>query len=268
MATRVLASIDAAGSGLLHCNRRPAAASGGMKTFSLLSLVLLGACATDAAGTDDDGAPFDTQSVPDPDGKSDTVQSCGTSECVPSLCGYDCTETGAQCTRTCAPEAGRDRAFVRATVDGTVLDTRDTPYAPVWDLDNVLIYGCELWDFTNQVKDGLEIELQQLRHSSFLVNPNDPTRHDHKLLVYVVPYTGPGSYRGQAIYAANERSTRYFSKDACDVDITAGPNGSVHGTFTCQISAAETTSSVSVTGEFGCPIDAMSPVFSRWTPAL
>jgi hypothetical protein len=249
------------------CNAGRSAASAGMKTFSLLSFVLFTACATEPAV--DDESPIDTQSVPNPDGKSDDVRACGESACAPSQCGYDCTEAGQQCTQTCAPTAGRDKAFVRATIGNITVDSRDTTYAPVWDLDNVLIYGCDHWDFSSQTKDGLEIELQQLRHSSFVLNPNDPTRHDHKLVVYVAPFTGPGSYRADGMYAANERSTRYFDGDACEVDVAASDDGGVHGTFACRLPAAGGASgSIDLSGEFNCPIDAMDPIFSRWTPSL
>jgi hypothetical protein len=130
------------------CNAGRSAASAGMKTFSLLSFVLFTACATEPAV--DDESPIDTQSVPNPDGKSDDVRACGESACAPSQCGYDCTEAGQQCTQTCAPTAGRDKAFVRATIGNITVDSRDTTYAPVWDLDNVLIYGCDHWDFSSQ----------------------------------------------------------------------------------------------------------------------
>lgn len=243
-----------------------------MKTFSFLSLALFTSCAAQPPD-DGDAPPFETQSHPNPDGKSDTIRACGDASCEARLCGYDCTVAGQQCTQACAPTPASDKAFVRATIAGstgssTTIDSRETPYVPVFSLDNVLVYGCELWDFSNQVKDGLEIELQQLRHSSFTVNPNDPTRYDHKLMVYVAPFLGPGSYRGQAGYAANEHSTTYFSTDGCAVDVTADTGGALHGTFSCQIPAAGTTSSVRITGEFGCPIDAMAPQFVRWTPAL
>ena len=236
-----------------------------MKTFSFLVALSAAACATEPTAHDE--SPIDTQSVPDPDGKSDDARVCGESSCAPRLCGYDCTQAGEQCTQTCAPAAGRDKAFVRATIGSVTVDSRDTPYSPVWDLDNVLIYGCDHWDFSSQTKDGLEIEIEQLRHSSFVVNPNDPTRHDHKLVVYVAPFTGPGSYRAEGLYAANERSTRFFARDACDVDVAASDDGGIHGTFSCRIPAQNgAAGAIDLAGEFGCPIDAMDPVFTRWTP--
>lgn len=140
-------------------------------------------------------------------------------------------------------------------IGSVTVDSRDTPYSPVWDLDNVLIYGCDHWDFSSQTKDGLEIEIEQLRHSSFVVNPNDPTRHDRKLVVYVAPFTGPGSYRAEGLYAANERSTRFFARDACDVDVAASDDGGIHGTFSCRIPAGDgAAGAIDLAGEFGCPL--------------
>jgi len=234
-----------------------------MKTFALLSLVLFGACATEPT---DDFSPLDEHAVPNPDGKSDDARACGTEACMPRLCGYDCSTRGEQCTETCADVEGRANAFVKATIGSVTVDSRDTPYVPVWDLDNVLVYGCELWDFSNQEKDGLQIQLTQLRHSSFTVNPNDPRRHDHDLFVYVAPFTGPGSYRGEGMYHANQTAPTYYAKDACSVDVDA-TNGAIHGTFDCRISS-QTSGAIDMRGEFGCPVDAMSPVFSRWTPSL
>lgn len=233
-----------------------------MKNFAMISLVLLGACATEEA---DDFSPLDEQAVPNPDGKSDDARACGDAACVPRLCGYDCTTPGAQCTETCAPSEGRASAFVTATIGGATVDSRDTPYQPVWDLDNVLVYGCELWDFSNQEKDGLQIQLTELHHSSFVVNPNDPRRHDRDLFVYVAPFTGPGSYRGEGKYRANQDAPLHYAKDACSVDVDASADGGIHGTFDCRISS-QSGSSVDMRGEFACPIDAMSPVFSRWMP--
>ncbi|CAN5184874.1 hypothetical protein BH11MYX1_BH11MYX1_05290 [soil metagenome] len=231
-----------------------------MKNLSLCLLAALGACATEAA--DNNFSPLDQQSVPNPDGKADAPRACGEGTCAAMLCGYDCTTEGQQCTRTCAATEGREHAFVTATVGGTTIDTRTTPYAPVWDLDDVLVYGCNLWDFSNQTQDGLEIELTELRHSSFIVDPNDPSRYDHKLDVYVARFTGPGSYAAEGLYAANETAPRAYTKDGCSVDVTAAADGGLHGTFACHLGSE--AGATELHGEFGCPVDAMSPIFSRW----
>jgi len=234
---------------------------------SLAFLLLVAACATDPA--DDDFSPFDEQSKPDPDGKSDEARACGASACAPRLCGYDCTTQGAQCTQTCAPTDGRAAAFVTAAITGahtSTVDSRQTPFDEVFALDDVLIYGCEHWDFSNQIKDGLEIELTELVHASFAVNPGDPTRHDRKLMVYVAPFTGPGSYRGEGLFQARHDAPLHAAKDGCAVDIAADDAGGIRGTFDCRLPAREGAATVDVRGAFGCPINAMNPLFVRRTP--
>ena len=238
-----------------------------MKPFPfILALILVPAC---AGGDDtDDFSPLDTQSTPDPDGKSDEVRACGETSCVPRLCGYDCTATGSQCTETCAASDGRATAYVAAQVSGSYtgsFDSRTNPFDPVFALDNVLVYGCELWDFSNQTQDGLEIEFEELVHSSFVVDPSDPTRHDRRLVVYTAPFTGPGSYRGEALFTARHDAPRFYARDACAVDITTNADHTVLGTFSCTLPAgAGGSGSVTVRGEFACPVNAMTPIFSRW----
>lgn len=238
-----------------------------MKTLSWTSLLLVAACATDP--TDDDFSPIDEQSKPSPDGKSDDARACGASACVPRLCGYDCTAEGEQCTQACATADARADAFVTATFSGahsSQLDTRQTPFDPVFSLDDVLIYGCDLWDFSNQVKDGLEIEVNELVHASFTVNPNDPTRHDRKLVVYVAPFTGPGSYRAEGMFKARHDAPTHYAKEGCAVDIVADASGGIRGTFDCRLPAREGAANVDVRGEVHCPINAMDPLFVRRTP--
>ena len=238
------------------------------KSFLALTLLALAACAAE----DDDFSPIDTQSEPDPDGKSDEARACGESSCVPRLCGYDCATSGQQCDETCAAADGRPTAYVAASVSGaqaTSFDSRTNPYDPVFALDNVLVYGCELWDFSNQSKDGLEIELEELVHSSFVVDPNDPTRYDRRLVVYTSPFTGPGSYRAEGFYTARHDAPRYYATDGCAVDVSADASRGLAGTFTCQLperaaGGGTGAGTVSVTGSFACPVNAMTPIFSRW----
>lgn len=237
-----------------------------MTKLCCLSLVLFTACTS--SSDSDDFSPFDQQAHPNPDGKSDDARACGDDACAPRECGYDCTTAGEQCTQACAAAPGRADAFVAATVEGSTIDSRNTPFDEVFSLDNVLVYGCELWDFSNQAKDGLEIQLQELRHSSFTVNPNDPTTFDRKLDVYVAPFTGPGSYSGDGLFQANQDAPRYFGSDACSVDVTATETGGLHGTFECRLASnGSSGGAIEMRGEFGCPVDAMSPIFSRWTPS-
>ena len=231
-----------------------------MRHLFALSL-LLPACASTPS---DEPHPFDTQSVPTPDdGKADEPRRCGDDTCLPSLCGYDCSTEGAQCERGCAASDGRSAAYVAATFTGahaSTLDTRTTPYEPRLALDDVLIYGCDLWDFSSGAYDGLEIEVTELVHASFTVNPNDPTRHDRKLLVYLKPFTGPGSYQAEGMFQARHDQPTFTTTDGCSVDVATDDEGGLTGAFTCDLAG------VSATGTFACPQTAMDPLFVRRSP--
>jgi hypothetical protein len=235
-----------------------------MKTHWFVVIFVAAGCASDPEA--DGFSPLDEQSKPNPDGKSDEVRACGAQSCVPRLCGYDCATAGSQCTEACGAEDARAQAFVTATVSGaesTTFDSRATPFDPVFALDNVLVYGCELWDFSDGSKDGLEIQFEELVHSSFVVDPNDPTRYDRKLDVYVAPFTGPGSYRGEALYTSRHDAPRYYAKDGCAVDVSTDAAHGARGTFRCDLARRDGGGAVTVTGEFGCPVNAMNPIFSR-----
>ena len=221
-----------------------------------------------AACVAEDGfSPFDEQSTPTGDEKSDEPRSCGEDSCAPILCGYDCTVAGSQCERGCASADDRASTYVQATFSGahsSTLDTRQTPFVPVFSLDNVLVYGCDLWDFSNQQYDGLEIEVEELVHASFVVNPSDPTRHDRKLIAYIKGFTGPGSYRAEAMFRARHDAPQFYAGDACSVDVAASPSGGIQGTFDCTIAARDGTgASVAARGEFACARNAMDPLFVR-----
>lgn len=206
------------------------------------------------------------QSKPSSDGKSDEARACGAESCAPALCGYDCTEQGEQCERSCAASDGRASSFVAATVGSTSFDSRTNPYVPVFSLDNVLVYGCELWDYSSGAYDGLQIQYEELIHSSFTVNASDPTRTKHDFGLYVAPFTGPGSYRAQAQYRASHDSTQYAQKDACSLDVEADGMGGIKGRFDCTI-GSQNAGSISVRGTFACAENAMSPIFSKWAAA-
>lgn len=207
------------------------------------------------------------QSIPTNMGKSDGPQACGDQSCEPELCGYDCSTQGEQATRACAETDGRPDTFVAATAGGSAFDSRNNPYAPVFSLDKVLVYGCELWDFSSGTYDGLEIQYEELIHSSFIVNPNDPTRTARHFDMYIGHFVGPGSYTADAMYQASTDSTRYGQKDACSVDVAVDAKGTVSGTYSCTIEANGGGGSVAVSGSFGCAKNAMNPIFSRWAAA-
>lgn len=227
----------------------------------------LSACASDDS---DNFSPFDQQSVPTAEGKMDEPRACGEDSCLPMLCGYDCTAQGSQCKRGCAAADGRSSTYVRATFSGahtSTIDTRDTAYEPVFSLDNVLVYGCELWDFSNQQYDGLEIEIEELVHSSFVVDPSDPTRHDRKLDAYIKDFTGPGSYRAEALFQARQDAPRFVGGDVCAIDVSATDAGGIQGTIECTIpQQGGASGSVGVKGEFACAANSMLPLFVRRVP--
>ncbi len=166
---------------------------------------------------------------------------------------------------------GAEHTFVSATVSGAeqvTLDTRLTPYVPTWRLDNVLIYGCENWNFRDG-KQGLEIELTELVHSSFTVDGADPTRSRSRLDVYIAPpYHGAGDYRAEGAFSPSSDAVvagrRYAAGDGCTVHVTEGT--ALTGTYSCTLPSASGTT-VDVTGSFSCPgLGDDLPNFVAWTP--
>ena len=222
---------------------------------SYLACLFLAACATSPATPDVDG--HGTIPIPMGDGKQDGEVSCGQSACSPSQCSYDCTTPGALCTRACEADSLAN-AYVAATVSGDSFDSRQTPYVPRYQLDNVLIYGCELWDFRGSHYQGLEIEYTELIHSAFIVDRNDPTRHRRKLDVYVPHFTGPGDYTGEGAFRSSSETANHFAPTGCSVHYAATGDG----TFDCTLDG------VSVSGSFSCPGNAIDhPIFVAWQPS-
>jgi hypothetical protein len=221
---------------------------------------LFGACAT--SGTDDS---FQLGGIPQPPaqgGKGDSAVSCGGSTCDASLCAWDCSTAGQLCAEACTTDS-KSAAYVQAYVNGaasTSFDSRSTPYVPKFSLDNVLIYGCDLWNFADH--QGLEIEYDELIHSSFTVDPNDPPRYQRKLDIFVDGLKGPGSYTGaEGSFEMASGSPQYASRTGCRVDVAA-QDGGLSGSFSCDLNGA------SVSGQFSCPGNALGgQIFSAWTPA-
>ncbi len=229
-------------------------------TNKALAIVVLGACATTPTGTDVDG--HGGIPLPMGDGKQDGEVSCGQRACSASLCAFDCSSPGALCSEACEAD-GLANAYVAATVSGAesaTFDSRQTPYQPRLALDNVLIYGCDFWNFSHSdpKHQGLEIEYTELVHSAFAVDPNDPTRYHRKLDVYVDHFTGPGDYKGEGAFQSSSDGPRYFAADGCSVHFDATGDG----TFSCTLGSA------SVAGSFSCPGNAIStPIFVAWQPS-
>jgi hypothetical protein len=237
-----------------------------MRHHLLLAVVFAG-CATSA---DEAGGPKpgDIPTPMDQGGKGDGEVQCGTSACSNNLCAWDCSAAGQACTQACTTDARAD-VFVTASANGDTVDSRATPFKPHLALDNVLIYGCELWHFTTGTQ-GLEIELTELIHSSFTVDPNDPARFQRKLDVYVDDLKGAGDYRASAMFVhsseADASGGRFFTKDGCSVH-AAVDRGGLSGTFSCSLATAG-GSTASMTGQFACPGNGLdSPNFVSWTPA-
>ena len=232
----------------------------------LLALGLV-ACASSPDDVDGHGQ------IPTPSpngGKGDGERPCGGTSCDASLCGFDCSQAGAPCVEACTTE-GRPNAFVAATITGAEsasVDSRLTPYVPRWALDNVMIYGCDLWSFSSG-KQGLEIELTELIHSSFVVNPADPTRDRNRLDVYISPFASAGDYAAEGSYQPSSEAAaagrRYTTAAGCTAHITN--TAGIAGTFSCNLANAN-GSTVTMTGQFACPGNAVdSPIFVAWTPS-
>src|SRR5678816_1233878 len=156
------------------------------------------------------------------DGKTDAV--CGSQSCLPALCGYDCTTKGEQCTEACAASDGRASTFVAASVSGSVsssFDSRSNPYMPVFSLDKVIVYGCAVWDYSDQSHDSLAINYEELIHASFAVDPDDPTRTKRNLTVVIPTFTGPGSYKANARFLESSEGMTFVGRELCTIDVAA-----------------------------------------------
>src|ERR1051326_6788623 len=118
---------------------------------SLLAIILISACATAPDESGPGGIPLPQANG----GKGDGAVACGADSCDASLCAWNCATAGAACTPACTSEL-RKEAFVAASVNGATVDSRNTPYVPKLALDNLLIYGCDFWNFSSGGQ-GLEI---------------------------------------------------------------------------------------------------------------
>jgi hypothetical protein len=231
----------------------------------LAASLFASACAT--SGPDDSFQPGGIPQPPANGGKGDSPVSCGAGTCDASLCAWDCSSSNAMCAEACTTEA-RQSAYVTANVGGSAqasFDSRSTAYMPKYALDNVLIYGCELWNFGDH--QGLEIEYTELVHSSFTVDASDPSRYQRKLDIFVDGLHGAGSYSGaEGSFETSNTSDRYVKRDGCTVDAQS-QDGGLSGSFSCQLPSGS-GGSVSVSGQFACPGNSLSgQVFVAWTPS-
>lgn len=254
--------------------------------FGLAGLLALSACGTPeddtpttgpegnaVESTDEDGFQevdlADQLGEAQTDSKSDAPSQCGTDSCSADLCGYDCSTSGQQCDRAC-DSADRDAdTYVLFNVSGARdarLDSRDLEYKPKLALNNVLIYGCELWDFSSGEYDGLEISYKKVYNASFQLG--GPKNIGENAKIYIKPFEGPGSYQATGFYAASsaERGERnyFWGKETCGVELEIIDGGAVRGEFVCGSVPNRqdgNSSTVRMVGEFECGIGSMNPEF-------
>lgn len=225
-----------------------------------LFLVFLAACSAD--DPDRTGEPVDDygdllDEAKDEGAKTDQIVTCGEEACEASLCGYDCSDPGQLCERSCADADSRADAFVEFTASGghaVTRDSRDVPYEPVLRLDDVLFYGCELWDFAGSSKQGLELRFAEIFQGAF--TPSDPRDHGYELNVYAAPFTGPGTYTAEGFLSRSDdaRDARdyWYGEDACQMQVEASGDG-LSGTFRCAaIPHRSGAASVALSGSFAC----------------
>lgn len=218
---------------------------------ALCALFSAVACSAPASDEAEGGTPEESALVACPEGQ---------------FPGYDCSTAGQRCADKCYPADQRPAAFTRFVIDGRAVDSRSFPYDRVVSLDNVQVYGCDLWNFQNPAHQGLSVQFETLHRGAFLAS--DPADFEDEVEVYAPNFVGPGRYTSDARYrpsdeASAERQT-YGQQGACTMDVTADGEGGLKGTFTCEpIASRGPGAAVTLTGEFACPGSAMSPIFSR-----
>lgn len=190
--------------------------------------------------------------------KADEPYACGPDVCSSLLCGYDCGTSGQQCQRSCAASDARQDTFIRLQVSGSEsasVDSTSLPYEPILSLSNVVFYGCELWDYSNQEYDGLEIKYRDIRKGAFLVG--DPSEYGVEANIYIEPFEGPGSYIAEGFVSINSERRKqrdyYYQKQSCGVSVDVDDAGMVTGEIFCeQVAHKSDSRKIKVTGSFGC----------------
>lgn len=204
------------------------------------------------------------------DTKGDDVRACGDDQCTYAMCGYDCSTPGEQCKRACAEADTRPATAVQLQVSGDTtanMDSTELGWNPELRLSDVLFFGCEVWDFSNQVKDGLEIHYEEVTKGS--ATPGGDESYANKANFYIAPFEGPGSYAASGYFrASNDSEKSYHTKDGCGVEVDVDADGTIHGLITCDSIAArkDAGGSIKVTGEFSCGVNATGLLFTDLTP--
>lgn len=179
--------------------------------------------------------------------------------------GYDCSVSGQMCTAKCYDTDADKDAFVKFSAAGRTVDSRSVPYTPVLSLSNVLVYGCQLWDFSDKTHQGLGIQYKKLVQGALFAG--DPSDFQDDMEVYVPSFTGPGHYEADAHYTASDEAKErgeYFRKaGACSMDVASDGAGGVKGHFSCDAIPSKNGASISMSGDFACGGSALAPIFSR-----
>lgn len=202
--------------------------------------------------------------------KADQAFECGQGVCSNVLCGYDCSVSGQQCERSCAEADTRQDNFVKLQVSGAEsisVDSTTLAYEPTISLNNVVFYGCYLWDFSNQEYDGLEIQYRDIRKGAFLIG--DPYDYGLEANIYIKPFEGPGSYIAEGFVSMNSARRKekdyYYQKQSCGVSVDVDAQGAVSGEIFCeQVAHKGDSRKIKVTGSFGCGKNALKlPIIVR-----
>lgn len=246
------------------------------KTILFLSLALFGlsACGEEAlspAEQTPQEADFNPESESFDDlseakqlnAKADQAFECGQGVCSNVLCGYDCGSSGQQCQRSCAEADTRQDTFVKLQVSGSEsasVDSTTLAYEPTISLSNVVFYGCQLWDFSNQEYDGLEIQYRDIRKGAFLFG--DPYDYGIEANIYIKPFEGPGSYIAEGFVSMNSARRKekdyYYQKQSCGVSVDVDAQGAVSGEIFCEEVAHKSDArKIKITGSFGCGKNAL-----------
>ncbi len=197
------------------------------------------------------------------DTKNDAVISCGTGTCSSILCGYDCSTSGQQCVKACSTEAS-GKPSVSAKISGGTsksLNSDDFVYERVFSLNNVLYFGCDLWDYSSGERDDLVISFREVLSASF--QAGGPRDIGSDLQLEIRNFEGPGSYQGIGYYSENSAKRAdedYFVTDeGCGFEIEKTEIG-ISGTIVCRnVPNKKSSASIAISAEFQCGGDALDP---------
>jgi len=246
----------------------------------LLSLAIFAGCAEDATGPDDGelarepGSGYGEllESAQLTSNKADDAVSCGEETCPMKLCGYTC-RAGAQCVKGCVAQDTRAATRLKLSVSGALLTQADSTryqYQPVLSLNDVIFYGCQLWDFSNGEYDGLALMFSEVYKGAFLAG--EPSQKGLEFEVYTKPFTGPGTYIAEGFLSKSSetRAARDFFRGTDQCSIVAEDDGAfgLKGTFRCtDLPHFSSDAKIHVQGEFACgPTGLRLPEIVRMNP--